>query len=68
MNLQMSYSQEPLEELREYLARMKSSLANFSSNEELVWYVEPVINSLSETIRQIDEDIGEAPRIFRKER
>jgi len=64
----MSYSQGPLEELREYLVTMQSSLARFSYDPNLAWYVQPIIESLSSSIRQIDENIGGAPRNFRKNR
>ncbi len=64
----MSYSQGPLEELRGYLVTMQSSLARFSYDPNLAWYVQPIIKSLSDSIRQIDENIGGAPRNFRKNR
>jgi hypothetical protein len=65
----MSYSQGPLEELREYLVTMQSSIeTRFSYDQNLAWYVQPIIRSLTESIRQIDENIENAQRNFRKNR
>jgi hypothetical protein len=65
----MSYSQGPLEELRDYLVTMQSSIeTRFSYDQNLAGYVQPIIKSLSYSIRQIDENIGDASRNFRKNR
>jgi hypothetical protein len=63
----MDSPQEPLEDLKEYLLNLKTNLENIAENTNSSEYVQPVINSLSESIEQIDER-GNAPRQFRKKR
>jgi CHASE3 domain sensor protein len=60
----MSY-QEPLEELREYLSDLRDDLHKHTEHDpKLFSYVETIIDSLSHSILQIDNQIIYARRIY----
>jgi hypothetical protein len=62
----MSY-QGSLEELRVQLSDLKTYLENFvyEKPELYSWCFQPLIDSLSQSIAQIDQQINNAPRQFR---
>ena len=64
--INMSY-QGPLEELRVELYNLKTNLETLVyQNPKLYnWCLQPLIDSLSESIGQIDREINNAPRNFR---